>query len=468
MSASTVAAETPTLAPILAVPVELFAEIFFHAVPDFVDTLDSYRAPRLLMHVCTRWREIVLSTPRLWSSFRLDLGRKHSMEDVQTTIERAGILALSVHALLGNVRIENLEDSETKLGLLRRYAPRIRRLQVDTGMLHALHDALDCPSDRDGNGKGLKFSALKELLHWDDSVSYDLIRKHRLSPVSFATVYGLRRVRLCKIFSTCLRLPAAQISNIVDFEGLCGSPAELKLLLDDLPRLSVLSIELYLSEFPTTLPVIQHTEIRHLQLTLTGLRWYQANSELDIFMFLSLPALESINLDYRFPIHDDTFALLRDCSPHLSRLHFCPDNGFNEPAPALLRPLGASLQTLFMTRPTLEYLDSFLADLLGSSDGASGYLPQLAEIHVEDLDSTHLIPFLQLAGNEILKRRRGGVLPLQLRSLHVVALYPETYQKLVLPDKVAELLRELREGGMEIVVVLRTRYDGTGDHSVHF
>ncbi|KAK7038204.1 hypothetical protein R3P38DRAFT_2904988 [Favolaschia claudopus] len=59
---------------ILALPLEILAEIFTHCLPD-VDfiTPNPSTAPLALCGVCHQWREVALSTPTLWSSLELIL-----------------------------------------------------------------------------------------------------------------------------------------------------------------------------------------------------------------------------------------------------------------------------------------------------------------------------------------------------------------------------------------------------------
>ncbi|KAJ7868299.1 hypothetical protein B0H13DRAFT_1511581, partial [Mycena leptocephala] len=51
-------------------PPEILALIFIQCLPDHVFPSLS-TAPLLLCGICHRWREVVLSTPNLWSSISL-------------------------------------------------------------------------------------------------------------------------------------------------------------------------------------------------------------------------------------------------------------------------------------------------------------------------------------------------------------------------------------------------------------
>jgi hypothetical protein len=97
------------LSPIRRTPPELLAEIFVLCLPndEFVG-VDVSAAPLLLVQICSHWRKIALSTPRLWNSISVDIecdeiraytldcrpfGRKHPIE---AWLSRSGNLPLSI------------------------------------------------------------------------------------------------------------------------------------------------------------------------------------------------------------------------------------------------------------------------------------------------------------------------------------------------------------------------------------
>ncbi|THU96893.1 hypothetical protein K435DRAFT_663697, partial [Dendrothele bispora CBS 962.96] len=56
-----------SLAPARTVPDDVLSEIFMHCLPETYNATRSLsEAPLLLGQVCRRWREVSLSTPRLW------------------------------------------------------------------------------------------------------------------------------------------------------------------------------------------------------------------------------------------------------------------------------------------------------------------------------------------------------------------------------------------------------------------
>ncbi|KAJ7167598.1 hypothetical protein C8R46DRAFT_1093542, partial [Mycena filopes] len=66
--------QTPRLSivyPILTLPPEITTEIFLCCLPEkrLGDVVNTMEAPLLLLQVCSVWRQIAISTRRLWTTF---------------------------------------------------------------------------------------------------------------------------------------------------------------------------------------------------------------------------------------------------------------------------------------------------------------------------------------------------------------------------------------------------------------
>ncbi|KAJ7248043.1 hypothetical protein C8J57DRAFT_1240551 [Mycena rebaudengoi] len=61
--------------PILTLPTEITSEIFVHFLPPYPERppATGLTSPELLAQICQAWREIALSTPRLWRAIKLTL-----------------------------------------------------------------------------------------------------------------------------------------------------------------------------------------------------------------------------------------------------------------------------------------------------------------------------------------------------------------------------------------------------------
>ena len=91
---------TALVAPIRRLPPEVLSEIFLHYNDE--NNISNFRlntAPLQLGGVCSRWRTIALSTPRLWNSFALTIRPKYLKSDAmlaETWLARAGRCPLAI------------------------------------------------------------------------------------------------------------------------------------------------------------------------------------------------------------------------------------------------------------------------------------------------------------------------------------------------------------------------------------
>jgi hypothetical protein len=100
------------MSPIRRTPPEILAKIFLLCLPDdeFVG-MDVSQAPLLILQICSRWREIALSTPRLWNSISVYIGRNDVCDDnldcrpfgkkqlIKVWLSRSGNLPLNIKIL---------------------------------------------------------------------------------------------------------------------------------------------------------------------------------------------------------------------------------------------------------------------------------------------------------------------------------------------------------------------------------
>lgn len=71
------------LSPIRRLPADVLHEIFFHCLPSHrFPIMDASEAPLLLTHICSSWRTIALSSPRLWAQIIISLpSQPYSYDD---------------------------------------------------------------------------------------------------------------------------------------------------------------------------------------------------------------------------------------------------------------------------------------------------------------------------------------------------------------------------------------------------
>ncbi|KAJ7058414.1 hypothetical protein C8F01DRAFT_1232633 [Mycena amicta] len=109
--------------PVLTIPPELTSEIFTQVV-DSVGGTPYY--PLTLASVCRRWREIALSSYRLWHRLDMDCNRTNSPALLlELWLSRAGGLPLDIYVLLDESATEtSIFDTMVK------FAPRWRNLDL--------------------------------------------------------------------------------------------------------------------------------------------------------------------------------------------------------------------------------------------------------------------------------------------------------------------------------------------------
>ncbi|KAJ7845416.1 hypothetical protein B0H14DRAFT_2203316, partial [Mycena olivaceomarginata] len=93
------------ISPIRQLPVDIIREIFIACIPTDQNPVMSVKmAPLLLSRICSGWRTIALSTPRLWSSIHVpephaklpQYVRDGCLQLMKTWLTRSGGLPLSI------------------------------------------------------------------------------------------------------------------------------------------------------------------------------------------------------------------------------------------------------------------------------------------------------------------------------------------------------------------------------------
>ena len=70
------------------IPLEIQVEIFSHCLTDgnYPDIDDDSSPPLILAQVCSSWHSVIISTPRLWSTFQIAIGSTSSHRRIQRTM----------------------------------------------------------------------------------------------------------------------------------------------------------------------------------------------------------------------------------------------------------------------------------------------------------------------------------------------------------------------------------------------
>ncbi|KAJ7766614.1 hypothetical protein B0H16DRAFT_368402 [Mycena metata] len=144
---------------ILAVLPEILAEIFVHCLPEWPRP-DPQDAPQLLCRICRRFREVALSTPRLWSSLWVD-PEKHN-DFCRTWLSRAQSIPLSLK--LSDDGYLPTDPEHPLLSTIIGCSRQCRTLEISDGLFW---ETLLSGGSRSLNGK---VPLLEELKIWDPDV----------------------------------------------------------------------------------------------------------------------------------------------------------------------------------------------------------------------------------------------------------------------------------------------------------
>ncbi|KAL0059763.1 hypothetical protein AAF712_013489 [Marasmius tenuissimus] len=312
------------VSPFRRLPGELWAEVFVHCLPDnYLPVRSTAEAPLALTAICQRWREVVLNTPRLWTSLHLYLpnpSRSSPSDDFvswlnlrkegfELWLRRSGSLPLHL-----SLAAESGYDHSDFTKIMVKYSRRWKSIALS----HLPASAL------------APFNALsKEDLPLLEDFEEDAImeREARLNPSQYPPPFihavgaspSLRRLRITALVDSAplnlpvhwarlhlleLRLPVSAAPSI-------ESVPFMHLLVESCPLLSecVLSIqENVIIPTHSTVQSKHWNRLRRLNLELTG--WWSEEFESgvnDIFESFTAPALThlSFSLTVFYPLGID-------------------------------------------------------------------------------------------------------------------------------------------------------------------
>ncbi|KAF8161777.1 hypothetical protein K438DRAFT_1859426 [Mycena galopus ATCC 62051] len=317
--------------PVLKLPAEITAEIFTHCLPWFIhldpdEAIDESPdiAPRVFTRVCRTWRDIALTTPRLWSTLAMifesippqAISNPRSVEGfIDRWLARAGQCPLSlvfrdeglevelVHQVLGNV----LRRYSHRLHYLELYIAEGPLLQLGLGSLtFPLLESVSLDLwVKEADTQTVSIFENAPLLH-----EFHLYSEF---PVSSSTRFALPWLQLTKYDGVVKDLQFfALVPNLT--EATCSGYIYRAGSLLTHARLTSLTVKEGTYEIlrSLTLPALQHLNIS----------WEEACDELDTFLDRSSPPLISL---FVIPIEDEDFDWAQ-CLAHVARtlenLHF--------------------------------------------------------------------------------------------------------------------------------------------------
>ncbi|KAJ6561763.1 hypothetical protein B0H19DRAFT_87464 [Mycena capillaripes] len=122
------------ISPTRRLPEDVVTEIFTACLPaDRNAIMSSAEAPLLLCHVCREWRNLAISTPRLWASLHIiAYGNVSKLQQINEAtnmwLSRSGVLPLSI-SIVDYVDVKPLTDCSVLVETLVRFSSRWSQLR---------------------------------------------------------------------------------------------------------------------------------------------------------------------------------------------------------------------------------------------------------------------------------------------------------------------------------------------------
>ncbi|KAJ7068723.1 hypothetical protein C8F01DRAFT_1119112 [Mycena amicta] len=447
-----------TISPFLAFPVETHVEIFSHCRPaGRINLMDPHIAPRLLMHVCRQWRDIVVSTPAFWTEFRVTLDShrvSHEDEEFAACIERSGKLPLNVLFYL-QTSFSPTPEAKESLGMERiadhldrcaHYCHRIQRfeLNMSSKMIEVVGRLWmeRYPS--------AAFSALEGLRLVD--VTFGRFSNPEPWIRMFALALGLQDLYSSGVLTSVIEFPK---TNLNRFMGEVESTQDWEDVIRLMPNLTYCNISLELGKDDLgsvrVVPPFRHPTLQTLIVIAGG-------SYADGLSSLTLPALHSIRFIGGGFIDSTTISALVQRSPNLTNFYIDIRN-LDDGAQWLYMPL-TSIHTLTLCHAspnfTDEFFHAFATDTL--------CLPHLQALHFNFVPVHRVCDLLEVSSVGIANRRSrsracntesasASDTPLALHTLNLESTYdPENLPDLAEMD--LGVVQDLRRDGLQVNIRL--------------
>ncbi|KAJ7118586.1 hypothetical protein C8R43DRAFT_96126 [Mycena crocata] len=310
-----------TVYPVLTLPIEIVSEIFIHCIPPGDAKVLLAEAPWVLLKVCRAWREIALSTPRLWNTLNIQAAtfarRVYWWPSLAVDwLSRARSNPLSL--TLRHPPIEDETDTvfQPDYAFLRQIASRLECLTV-LGMEQEVE--INMPDSNLDYTPG-SFPLLKRLVFgpWDpESSIYDCWFAFFLDAPQLRELVILAEVRVSRVL-----LPWHQLTKFT------GSNFELEECLEVLRLAPELEECTFAVQFGCDAP--SSCSLTHLRLqSLTLLPDREGDCWGYILQYLTLPSLNSLQISPSDFSGEFFEKFLSRSSAPLRRVSITPDRWFN-------------------------------------------------------------------------------------------------------------------------------------------
>ena len=489
------------LSPARRLPSDVLHEIFFHCLPTHHNpVMNSSESPLLLTRICSSWRAIALSSPRIWSkvyiplpgdpSFSLGYGiitdeitlikRRQRFarvlrlrcDAVRKWLSRSGTcpLSLSVTYPGNHSGIQNSRDDELiqeMFDILLSFADRWR--DVDLSMPEDIYNKLQ------GDVNPTTFSSLKSLKmtlyqmpHWNNTQS---------TPIRLLAAPGLRRIDIFAMQTLHMTENLVQpIWNQITHITLASSTTDIYLLvlLRQCPNLVFGKFIVDSSPWPSQTIVDQEAvhlpRLDSLAINDSGVHETMAI----IFNAIKAPVLTSLSyesfnqrtpgVDFTIPVTTPVIPLLEN-STLISYLSLDGGLSSQDTKECLQRgeqvtrvvfgkpPFANTSGHLFNADPDVVHQDRFDLKILSISSGAVTLLPRLEFLEAYNLSSLTDEDLLDMITSRINASQRG-----EAAALKSVKIY---FQRQRQKDISEEVSRLAKEAGIEVKLDLDYPTEGS-------
>ncbi|KAJ6524699.1 hypothetical protein DFH09DRAFT_1189276 [Mycena vulgaris] len=211
-----IAAHLAMVSPARRLPEDIVRDVFVACLPAHRNPfILSNESPLLLCQICSHWRRLALSTPRLWAAVHVVIPKETKAQVLagllKDWLNRSGVLPLSISVVFSQVCTREDDAVSPALGLLTSFSRRWGNIQFDFPH-HGCFAAFEnlCPDDvpmlQTITVHGLDRSLDVEQL--DDSLSYQFMSFLDTPSLRSVTVGYVRELRT-------LQLPWANLNVLV-------------------------------------------------------------------------------------------------------------------------------------------------------------------------------------------------------------------------------------------------------------
>ena len=469
------------LSPARRLSPDVLHEIFFHCLPTHHSSvMKSLEPPLLLTQICSSWRVIALSSPRMWSKIHIPLPgdprfseltheiiinetrlndrrrgfasvMRSRCDGVRDWLSRSGTCPLSLSVIYSGDHLEDSEDDEhvqEMFDILLSFADRWS--DVNLSMPEDIYDKLQCDINPTtfSSLKSLKI-ALRRKPHWDDT---------ELVAIRLLAAPGLRRINISAMQTLFLAENLIQpIWNHITHITFTSSTTDIYLLvlLRQCPNLVFGNF--FVISWPET--VADHGEVSLPRLETLAINDSGAHETMTIiFNAIKAPALKRLlyqQLDQPFLGHDSTVTPvipLLENSTLISDLSL--DGGLSSQdiqeclqrgaqvthvvfgLPPLTNTSGDYFPPAFMN-PDAVHPDRFDLKILSIDSVATTLLPRLESLEAYHLSSLTDEDLLDVITSRINAFTRG-----ETAALKVVKIHFRRYRQKDISNEVSRLAKE--------------------------